>query len=190
MTSVELLRTDLEELSQAGVTPLEAFARGLRELGERPTSVRPKELPGTEAGAAERVHLYLAATAELHMLRFEWAVRRDGFERSRGRYDLVERAMAELRVAVVPPMRATLRELRAREAALESELAERGIDPRDVGPLVPAETAADLETRPGERPSRRLEPLPLQTRRGRSRRLLATLRGALRHGTRYTSASL
>lgn len=172
-----LLAADLDELEQLGIEPDEALQRARAALGNRPIHDKPRETPGTEAAVEELVHLLAETAADMRLLQFSYTTKARDYQRSRARYDDVEGAMADLRRDVVPQLRARLRELRAREGALERELRERGIDPDRIGPIVPPETAVDPRPRPGEgEPERRTIP-PLPPRRSPLERLVDTLRG-------------
>ena len=168
---VELLEADLDELGAAGIEPHEAFARGLKALGRRPIHEKPREVPGTAAATAELVHLVAEATADLRLLRFSFATKAGDYHRSRARHDAVDREMADLRRELAPRFRARLRELRLREAELERELRERGVDPSPIGPHVPRGEAVDPTPKPGEGDEERQRLSRLPPRRGLFERL-------------------
>jgi hypothetical protein len=147
--NVQLLAADNVELEELGLAPVEAFERGVLELG-RQDADRPQEEPATEAATHELVHLYARVAADVRQLRFEYATKAAEYERSRREYDDLERALAGLGREVVPAGRARLDALRRRESGLERELAARGIDGSAIGPHVPPGTAIDPTPRPGE----------------------------------------
>ena len=169
---VELLGIDLDELAQLAVSPDEALGRAAAELGRRPTHERPKETPRTEAAVRELVHLSAEAIADMRLLRFSFAAHAYDYARSRRRHELVEDAMADLRLHTAPRMRACLRDLRIREEELEGLLAARGIDASSIGPFVPPGTAIDPTPRPGEMLRQQPRLAPLLPRRRRAWRLL------------------
>jgi hypothetical protein len=173
---VTLLAADLDELARAGTSAGEAFARGSAALGSRPTHDRPAELPGTEAGVRELIHLYAEAYAQMRLLQFAFATKARTYERSKGRYEAVEDELFDARRHVVPSLRRRLAEVREREEALARELEARGVAAGTIGPLVPPERAQETSLRPGEGPVRRKTLAPLPPRPS----LLRRLRGGAR----------
>ncbi len=174
---VELLVSDLEELERTGIDPEEAFVRGYRALGARPTHDKLRERPETREGVEELVHLYAEAAADMRLLQFAYTTRAGDYERSRGRYYAVESGMADLQREVAPRLRARLRELHAHEATLERKLRERGIDPDAIGPKVPEGTAIDPTPKPGEGDEPKQTFAPLPPRRTPLQRLWSLLSG-------------
>jgi hypothetical protein len=150
---VELLEADLDELRELEIEPQTAFDRGCAAIGNRRTHDRLHESPST--GLAELVDLFAERAADTRLIRFSYATKNPEYERSAQGYDEIEGVLRELRREVAPRLRARLRELRAREAELERELALRGVDPTTIGPLVPPGTAIDPTPKPGEGPERR-----------------------------------
>ncbi len=174
---LRLLTLDVEELEQLALVPEEAARRGIAVLGSRPTSTQARERPGTEAGARELVHLYAEAAAEMRMLRYAFTTKSRTYNKSRRRYDAVEKAMADVQVEIVPQLRGRLRELRRREATLEEKLKSKAIDAAAIGPQVPAGRAIDPTPKPGETTERSPRLLPLPQRRGRLSRLIDAVHG-------------
>jgi hypothetical protein len=165
---VHLLEADLDELARLELDPARALGIGVDALDERSE--------GSTESLEELRHLYADAVAEMRLLQFSFTTKAGEYTRSRARYDAVEGAMAELQRDVVPELRARLRELCAREQALELRLAERGIEPARVGPLVAPGTTVDTTPKPGEYDERMPALLPLPPRRSLLERLLRSLR--------------
>jgi hypothetical protein len=164
---VRLLAADLDELRRLELDP----ARALR-IG---ADARDERSDGSTESLEELRDLYADAAAEMRLLQFSFATKAGDYARSRERYDEVEGAMADLQKDVVPEVRARLRELRARERALELRLAERGIDAERIGPFVSPGTAVDTTPKPGEYDERMPALLPLPPRRSLLERLLRSL---------------
>ena len=147
---VNVLISDTEELERAGISLEEAFGRGYQALAARPTRDKPREKPNTPEGLEELAHLHAEAAADMRLLQFAYTTKAGAYARSRGRYYAVESAMADVQRELVPRLRARLRELRAREATLERELRERGIDANSIGPKVPKGTAIGTDPTSGK----------------------------------------
>jgi len=178
---VNVFVTDLEELERAGISPEKAFDRGYQVLAARPTHDKPREKPNTPEGVEEIAHLHAEAAADMRLLQFAYTTKAGAYARSRGRYYAVEEVMADLQRELVPRLRARLRELRGREATLERELGEHGIDANSIGPKVPKATAIDPTPKPGEEDESRRTFAPLPRRRTRLERLWALLSGRSAH---------
>jgi len=159
---VELLAADRAELEELGIDPQQAFDRGRAAIGNRHTHARLVERPGTEAGVEELADLYAERFADLHLVRFSFAVAAPEYERSRRAFDAVDAHGRAIQRDVAPRLRARLRRLRLREEELELAVAARGLDPGTIGPRVVDGEAIDTTERPGEgaRKARSLTPLP------------------------------
>jgi hypothetical protein len=169
--NVELLTADITELDELGLDVQQAFERGCKAIGNRPTRERIAEKPDTEAGVAELVDLFAERSADLHLVRFSFATAAPEYDRSTCAFDAIDARGREIQRDVAPTLRARLRELRTREAELERAVAMRGLDPRTIGPMVPAGEAIDPTKRPGEGPRERRHLTPLPVRRSLLSRL-------------------
>lgn len=173
---VELLAADVRDLEEFGTRVSDSFDRGCAAIGDRRTHARIEERPHTDEGLAELVDLFAERSADLRLVRFSYATKKAQYARSTQSYDDIEEYLRLVRRDVAPALRARLRELRAREAELEHALAERGIDARAVGPLVPDGSAVDPTPKPGEGPAQRVRLAPLPPKRSLLWRLLRLIR--------------
>lgn len=167
-----MLTADVDELGRLGIQIQEAFDRGRAALGDRVVRQQLGERPGTEAGLAEVRDAFAEAAADLRLIRFAYATKAPVYRRSASEYDALEERSRELRRDVVPQLRARLRELRAREQALERELHARGLEPGAIGPRVAPSEAIDPTPKPGEGAEPLRLPGPLPPRRSLLDRLL------------------
>jgi hypothetical protein len=115
----------------------------------------------TDAAIDEAAHLFAETVADMQLIRFAFAAKAPAYHRSRERYEAVDDGLLEFQRGIVPSLRRELRELRAREAELEQELRERGIDPAAIGPQVDEAHSVDPSPKPWEEglTRRRLPPL-------------------------------